>query len=134
MLWVACGHTGKSNRVIDVAVLVLDVQAAIDYHVTPTDPDGYNVSYYIDWGDTLNSGWIGPDSSGDIVTKSHTWTKKGDYTIKAKAKDTYGAESDWAELSVTMPFSYNNPVLQFLKVLLEQFSNALPIMRNLLGH
>jgi uncharacterized protein involved in tellurium resistance len=34
---------------------------------------------------------------------SHSWNEKDTYTIKCKAKDNYGAESDWETLSVTIP-------------------------------
>jgi hypothetical protein len=110
------------------------IKVAIDYNFTTTDPDDDNVSYYIDWGDDTNSGWTGSYPSGEVVIKSHTWTKKGDYTIKTKAKDVYGNESDWGQLSVTMPYSYNLPFMQFWMKLLERFPHAFPIFRHLLGY
>lgn len=73
------------------------------YTFTSTDPNGDQVSYYVDWGDNTNTGWFGPFASGTPQTKSHTWSTQGTYTIKAKAKDIYGAESDWGTLTVTMP-------------------------------
>ena len=110
------------------------IKVAIAYNFTTTDPDSNDVSYYIDWGDETNSGWIGPYTSGDEITQSHTWTKKGDYTIKAKAKDSFGNESDWGELSVTMPYSYNLPFMQLWERLFERFPYAFPILRHLLGY
>jgi len=79
-----------------------------DYTFTSTDPDGDQVSYYVDWGDSTNTGWFGPFASGATQTKSHTWTLQGTYTIQAKAKDSYGAESDWGTLAVTMPVNQPN--------------------------
>jgi hypothetical protein len=76
---------------------------ATNYNFITTDHDEDNVYYFIDWGDGTNSSWIGPYSSGEQITKSHTWSTKGKYTVKAKAKDTNGYESDWATLTVTMP-------------------------------
>ena len=110
------------------------INVETDYNFTATDPDGDNIMYFIEWGDGTNSGWIGPYPSGDIVTKSHTWSTKGTYTIKAKAKDATGAESGWGQLSVTMPFSYNQPFMQFWMKLLERFPHAFPILRHLLGY
>jgi len=104
------------------------------YNFTTTDPDGDEVSYYIEWGDGTNSNWIGPYLSGDVVTKSHTWSKKGTYIIKAKAIDIHGNESDWGQLSVTMPYSYNVPFLSFWEKLFEQFPNAFPLLRHLMGY
>ena len=73
------------------------------YKISSIDPEGDNVFYLIDWGDNTSSGWFGPYVSGEMKTVSHTWLQKGTYIVKAKAKDVYGAESDWAILSVTMP-------------------------------
>jgi parallel beta-helix repeat protein len=105
-----------------------------DYIFNTTDPYGDNVFYYIDWGDNTTSGWIGPYPSGDEQTQSHTWLKKGTYTIKAKAKDINGNESNWTTLSVTMPYSYTIPFLPFLERLFERFPHAFPILRYMLGY
>jgi hypothetical protein len=110
------------------------VEVATEYNFTTTDPDGDEVYYFIDWGDTTNSSWIGPYTSGDQITKSHTWTKKGIYTIKTKAQDTFGAESEWGELSVTMPASFNIPFQPFWMKFFERFSNAFSILRYLMGY
>ena len=105
----------------------------IEYNFTTTDPDGNEVSYFIDWGDGATSSWVGPYPSGDLIPISHTWSKKGTYMIKAKAKDVYGNESDWGTLSVTMPFSYNIPFMNFWMKLFERFPNIFPILRQLLS-
>jgi hypothetical protein len=106
---------------------------AHSYTFNTTDPNGDEVSYYIDWGDNSNSGWLGPNPSGHEITQSHTWSK-GTYIIKAKAKDSYGSESAWATLSVTMPYSYNIPSLPFWEKLFERFPHAFPILRHLMGY
>jgi len=110
------------------------VGVVTEYNFTTTDPDGDEVYYFIDWGDQTNSSWIGSYPSGDEITKSHIWSKKGTYTIKAKAKDSHGNESDWATLSVTMPCSYNIPLIQFWERLFERFPNAFPILRQLMRY
>lgn len=101
------------------------------YNLTGTDPDGNQISYYVDWADGTNSGWKGPYSSGHLLTIDHEWSEKGTYTIKAKVKDEHGSESDWATLTVTMPtkFDLTTP---FLNWLFEQFPHAFPILRYLL--
>ena len=104
-----------------------------NYTFVTSDPDGTSIWYYIQWGDGTNSGWIGPYSSNDALIVSHTWHKRGTYTIQAKAKDGYGAESSWGTLKVTMPLSYEPPHFRFLDWLFERFPNAFPILRNLLG-
>jgi len=103
------------------------------YTTSTTDPDGDQVSYWFDWGDGTNSGWVGPLVSGATASAKHTWTAQGTYPIKVKAKDTNNAESDWSDpLSVVMPRSrtINTP---FLLKLLERFPHAFPILRHLMG-
>jgi fimbrial isopeptide formation D2 family protein/uncharacterized repeat protein (TIGR01451 family) len=75
------------------------------YTASATDPNGDQIYYFFDWGDGTNSGWLGPYNSGETVSATHTWTEKGNYVIKVKAKDVHDAESDWAELPVSMPLS-----------------------------
>ncbi|UCF49471.1 MAG: hypothetical protein JSU91_06915, partial [Thermoplasmatales archaeon] len=70
---------------------------------TSTDPDGDQVSYYVDWGDSTNTGWFGPYASGATQTKSNTWSSQGNFTIQAKAKDVHGAESGWSSHIVNIP-------------------------------
>jgi outer membrane protein assembly factor BamB len=108
------------------------IKQSYDYTIRSTDPESENISYYVDWGDGTNIGWIGPYPSGQEQTLNHTWNKKGTYTIKAKARDIYNQESDWGTLSVTMP--YELPHFRFLEWLLELFPNAFPILRQFLAH
>jgi hypothetical protein len=110
------------------------IKINIAYNFTTMDIDGDDVFYFIDWGDQTNSSWIGPYSSGEIITRSHSWFKKGTYSIKAKAKDIYGKESDWGTLEITMPFSYAIPIHPFLDRLFERFPHAFPILRHLMGY
>jgi nitroreductase len=100
------------------------------YTFNTTDPDSDDIYYYIYWGDNTNSGWIGPYSSGETIQTNHTWSKKGTYVIRCKAKDIYGAESDWGTLSVSMPrtISFNSLFMRFL----EQFPHSFPILRHLM--
>jgi len=104
------------------------------YTFTTMDPDGDNVSYFVDWGDNTASGWLGPYPSDVEQSASHSWSKKGTYTIRIKAKDTWGAESDWGTLGVHMPLSYEPPHSRFFEWLFERFPNAFPILRYLLGY
>lgn len=63
-----------------------------------SDPEGQKISYFIDWGDETNTGWIGPYYSGEKIKINHTWTKRGSFVIKAKVKDPEEAESNWGTL------------------------------------
>ena len=73
-----------------------------EYTFNAVDPDGDNVKYFINWGDT-NSEWTGFNASGTNVTVKHTWGKKGTYDITAKAQDIRGFEGPEVTLTVTMP-------------------------------
>ena len=75
------------------------------YTFTTTDPDGDAVYYYIEWGDGTNSGWMGPYASGSQGSATHSWSQKGTYTIKIKARDIHDSESPWGTLVVTMPLN-----------------------------
>jgi len=81
------------------------VGAKYDYTVKATDAENQQVEYFIDWGDGTTTGWLGPFNSGEQITVNHTWQTKAIFTIKAKAKDTIGAESEWASLNVKMPIT-----------------------------
>ena len=44
------------------------------------------------------------ESAISIYSINHTWSKQGNYEIKVKAKDEYGATSEWSDpLSFSMP-------------------------------
>ena len=102
----------------------------MDYNYTfiSVNPDAEDLFLWIDWGDGTNSSWIGPYYSGELVIRSHRWTEKCMYIIKAKNKDVFcGHESYWAEFEVTMlrnKITTNNLLLRFL----ERF----PILQKLL--
>jgi len=73
------------------------------YTIRATDPDADMISYYVDWGDESDTGWIGPYTSDETISLDHTWEKDDTYSIQVKAKDIYGVESPWATLQVSMP-------------------------------
>ena len=75
----------------------------IDFTFTTTDPEGDDVYYLVEWGDGTDSGWLGPFSSGTGTTVSHKWTEEAELTIRAKAKDEGGSESDWTTFAFTAP-------------------------------
>jgi hypothetical protein len=74
------------------------------YHSQTRDPEESQLHYLFDWGDGTDSGWLGPYDSGETCGASHIWTRQGTYTIRVKAKDLQGYESEWSEpLPVSMP-------------------------------
>ena len=83
------------------------------YQLSTIDVQGDDVYFYVDWGDNTNTGWLGPYYSGEQIEVNHTWSKRGLYTISAKAKDTKGKESAWTTLKVSMPKSKPQKILLF---------------------
>ncbi len=109
------------------------IRKLYNYTIQTTDPYQDDVKFHIDWGDNTTTS-TGLNTSGENIIVSHTWTKKGTYTITAKAIDEYDAESDWGTLTISMPYSYERPVFQFWERLLERFPNAFPLLRHMMGY
>ena len=89
------------------------------YTIVATDPEDDQIYYKISWGDETLSDWLGPYDSDTEVEVSYTWSKRGNYEIKVKAKDTKFAYSEWSDpLSISMPKNkpyINSPFLNFLQ-------------------
>lgn len=100
-----------------------------EYTFVTTDPEENSVYYTIDWGDGNDMVYVGPYASGEEFKLTHNWSEKGSYIIKAKAKNTDGAESDWGILKVQMPRTRTSIILR----LLEKYPNAFPLLRHILG-
>jgi len=96
---------------------------AYTYTTSTTDPNRDQMSYWFDWGDGTNSGWVGPYASGATASATHSWTSQGNYQIKVKAKDTSDTESVWSDpLAVSMPkqkIQSNNLLLKLISILQE---------------
>lgn len=97
-----------------------------EYRFSAIDVDSDDLYYCIDWDcadDDITC--IGPYASGKEATANHSWCGKGNYTIRAKARDINEAESDWATLEVSMPMnrqSINTLFLQFFNRFLRSSS------------
>ncbi len=61
-----------------------------------TDPEGDRIYYLFDWGDGNNSGWLGPYDSGQTIQADHSWSAAGEYTVRAQARDSRGAQTPWS--------------------------------------
>jgi hypothetical protein len=102
-----------------------------DFTFISSDPNGHNIYYKIDWDDDSNTGWIGPFNSGEVISLNHSWNKKGEYLIKAWAKDIFGGESGQASFRIKILTNdkslqknkgYNNQLfIQLLEKLIDRF-------------
>jgi hypothetical protein len=117
------------------------------YTSSTTDPEGDNVFYLFDWGNGETSFILGPyesgtecsasniwfDESGTECSASNIWFEDGNYQIKVKSIDEYGAESDWSDpLSITMPKNKKILRLEFLQKFIINHSNLFDILKHLL--
>jgi len=99
------------------------------YNITCVEPNIDLFAIFIDWGDNSTcfnetSDWFGPYRYVNNLSFSHAWSKEGEYTIRVKAKDEYGLESEWSDpLTVTMPKTkIFNQMPRILLWLFERFS------------
>jgi hypothetical protein len=91
---------GKPSRPAGPALGYTGV--SYSYNTTANDSDGDPVKYTFDWRDGSQSetGFV---SSGREGIASHTWSRAGSYRVRAKARDSKGAASDWSdELAVNI--------------------------------
>jgi len=88
-----------------------------EFTFTTTDPDSDNIYYYIKWDDGHIEPWIGPYESGEPIEISHKWSRSGEYTIEAKAKDIHDAEGPIGEfqLTITKNKAINRPFIEFFE-------------------
>ena len=105
------------------------VNEEYNYSFASTDADGDEISYYIEWEDGANSGWTRTLPSGEPLNASHIWEQRDSYTIRAKAKDENGAESEWATLEVSMP---KNKAINLFTIFLERLMERFPILEQIL--
>jgi len=91
------------------------------FFISATDPESHDIYYSVSWGDDTNTGWLGPYSSGEEISLSHSWSSKGKYIILAQAKDVYNVVSEWGEFELEIPRFRANLNYLFLKMI-EQFN------------
>lgn len=103
-----------------------------EYAFSADDPEGDDIYYYIEFCEGCTEAkWHGPYPSGYQLTITHKWEQEGTFDIRAKTKDIYEEESDWATLQVTMPKNkiQNFPVITNI---LEKIFNNFPRLEQLL--
>lgn len=90
-----------------------DSGVSYSFSTTATDPDGDQISFQFDWGDGIQSNWSTLVDSGSSVTMSHSWSDKGSYYVRVRAKDSYGGTSDWSSghsIVITTPVLEVDPL------------------------
>ncbi|MCK4902042.1 MAG: PKD domain-containing protein [Thermoplasmatales archaeon] len=122
------------------------IKTGVDYTFATSvnTQGGYwtNTYYKFSWGDGTESEWI------ETPSTTHSWTQKGTYLIKVKAMMTHESakdddfedakETSWSNpltitLSRTKSTPTPRPIIQFLQNFFENYPNAFPILRQMLG-
>ncbi|UCB58425.1 MAG: PKD domain-containing protein, partial [Thermoplasmatales archaeon] len=104
LVYVGINVEGKPDKPIISGSTQGKIGEEYNYSALSSDPDNDNIYYLFNWGDSSNSGWLGPYMSGDECNTSHNWSNKGEYEIKVRVKDVNGLISDWSNpLIVKMP-------------------------------
>jgi hypothetical protein len=80
-----------------------------EFCIDAFDPNSDNIYCIFDWGDSTDSGWLGPFNSGDTICASKIWEKTGEYLVCYKLKDSNGFESTWSEPIVLKIIEENAP-------------------------
>ena len=110
-----------------------------EFTFVSTDADEHNIYYRVDWDDGQDTGWLGPYSSGEQITLNHSWNNKGEYWIKAWAKDTLEGKSQQASLRLTIlkngKSKQTNQIFidTFIIQILEKITNRFPKIKNLIS-
>ena len=83
-----------------------------EYTIYAFDRDRDDVSFNINWDEEEkdtnildideDEAWLGPYKSGEQVTFNHVWSKKGEYTVTIKAKDSHGFTSKETKFKVSI--------------------------------
>lgn len=105
--WSAAGYPTVGNRNPNKPTINGHTGGRPDKQYTFTfvtnDSDYDDIYLCVNWSDQTGEVCIGPYASGEVVTLNHTWTEKGTYTIKSKATDKYGNESEEATFNISIP-------------------------------
>ena len=116
--WKYQAATGVGDY-FTLAVAYTSTQFGFDFKLPSTK------TVTINWGDGNTTEWVGPFQSGIETGIRKTWGE-GEFTMRAKAKDVYGLESDWATLKVSMPYEHQTLWELIIEWILQLFDITLP--------
>ncbi len=95
------------------------VHVLYEWNFLSIDPEGQNITYYVDWGDVCGGAeYYGPYPSGEEASLSHAYQREYSFIIVGIAIDEMGAESNMTYYEVTIPklkTVQNSPLLKILE-------------------
>jgi hypothetical protein len=93
------------------------VGVSYNFNTSSTDPDYNDIQYGWDWdNDDEVDDWSDFYFSNTICNMNHTWYAVGEHSLKVKARDIFGNESDWSEsfiINIEMDPANNPPVVPY---------------------
>jgi outer membrane protein assembly factor BamB len=102
LVFFGCNRPPKAPTISGPATA--RVNSTVDFTVQTTDPNNDDVAYQISWGDGTKDTWTLYFPSGQDIPKAHIYSKSGNYSVMAKAKDIREKESNWSnqhQISIT---------------------------------
>jgi hypothetical protein len=108
-----------------------NVTERYEFSFTINDPDNDKLYLRIDWDDNTTSNWTGLYDSGSTLKFKYSWDIVGEYTVRARVKDTYGLESDWGTLEINIPRVKKSSNM-FFQRFIDKLPNIAPLLRYLL--
>jgi hypothetical protein len=125
-VWIQDGNQPPSPPTIEGPTEVA-VGERIWYNLSFSDPDGSILYLYVVAFGTESNIWWGPYYTYWQKEFVHWyWEEEGEFIVKAKVKDPYGAESDWTILEVTVPKQKNRDMFN---PWFEQLFERIPILK-----
>jgi hypothetical protein len=119
------------GEILNIFVFIKpNVEYELDFVASDLDRD--DIYYFIDWGDGTSTEWLGPFETSQHILVKHTWSSNLKFgTIKAKVKDTKGAESGVTSLYfLTIKSRASNPN-NIIQRILQRFILKNNLFRNL---
>jgi parallel beta-helix repeat protein len=98
-----------------------------NFTVVATDPQGKQIYYKFDWGDGNFSDWLGPIDSSVLFKTSYAWATDGNYSIRVKAMNIDGDESNWSvvhQISIAEQINFSNVQLGVIYFKLFSFNRS----------
>ena len=125
--WVQETNQPPSIPVINCTVEIKEDEFCW-YNITFDDPDGSVVYLYaVAFGFESNIWWGPYSSEWGKEYLYYSWPEKGTFEVKAKTKDPYGLESDWATLEVIVSKTKSKEITMF-EQLIDRLIERHPIL------